>query len=308
MDELSAAPTARPLVVAAVQTGPVSGNDPEEMLPAAAAALAQAAQARADIVCFPELFAAPFFPNRLDAGFDRYFVNLDGRWMQRARTLVREAGMPTILPFAERSGEGYFNSAAVLSGDGRLLGVYRKTHIPAYFPTGQPGGTGSYEKFYFAPGRELPVFRVRGLTFGIQICNDRLYPEPSRVLALEGAQCIFMPICYSTYGDPGYRDGLWELPLRMRAFENGVFVVAANRVGVEGERHHLGRSMVVDPRGQVLAEASRSSAELLVTTIDLAAVTEARSRFPWWRDRRADLYGPIAQAGPVVAEPGADEH
>ena len=86
------------------------------------------------------------------------------------------------------------------------------------------------------------MFSVAGLRFGIQICNDRLYPEGSRVLALKGADLIFMPICYSTYSDPAHRAAIWEVPLRACAYENGVYVVAANRVGREGERQHLGRS------------------------------------------------------------------
>lgn len=82
--------------------------------------------------------------------------------------------------------------------------------------------------------------------------------------------------------------------MRARAYENGVWVLAANRVGVEGPRHHLGRSMVVDPRGMIAAEAGTAGPELLAATIDLDAAVRARKDFPWWRDRRPDLYGPVA--------------
>ena len=103
-----------------------------------------------------------------------------------------------------------------------------------------------------------------------------------------------MPICFSTYADPGRRASIWEVPLRARAYENGVWVLAANRVGVEGPRHHLGRSMVVDPRGMIASEAGTEGEELLVATIDLDEAVRARKDFPWWRDRRPDLYGPVA--------------
>ena len=86
-----------------------------------------------------------------------------------------------------------------------MLGIYRKTHIPAYFPDEKQGGTGSYESMYF---RRVPACRcsnARHPKFGIQICYDRLFPEPSRALALQGAEIIFMPICSSTYSDPGHR-------------------------------------------------------------------------------------------------------
>ncbi len=76
-----------------------------------------------------------------------------------------------------------------------------------------------------------------------------------------------------------------------------MFVLASNRVGVEGPRHHLGRSMVVDPRGTILAEAGTAAPELLASEIDLADVDAARAKFPWWRDRRPDLYGPLVHAG-----------
>jgi N-carbamoylputrescine amidase len=183
----------------------------------------------------------------------------------------------------------------VLDERGGVVGTYRKTHIPAYFPTDAPGGTGSFEKLYFTPGSSLPVFDLLGLRFGIQICNDRLYPEPSRVLALAGAEAILMPICFSTYADPGRRASIWEVPLRARAYENGCWVVAANRVGVEGPRHHLGRSMVVDPRGMIVAEAGTAAEELLVHDLDLDEPRRARKDFPWWRDRRPDLYRTIAE-------------
>jgi N-carbamoylputrescine amidase len=104
-----------------------------------------------------------------------------------------------------------------------------------------------------------------------------------------------MPIAYSVYSDPAHRNALWELPLRGRAFENGVFVVAANRVGLEGVRTHLGRSMIVDPRGTILAEAGTQQEELLVHEIDLEQVSRLRKKFPWWRGRRPDLYGKLLE-------------
>jgi len=115
------------------------------------------------------------------------------------------------------------------------------------------------------------------------------------VLALGGAEIIFMPICYSTYSDPAHRAGIWDVPLRARAYENGVYVVAANRVGQEGVRYHLGRSMVVDPTGSIAAEAGNEREELLVAEIDLDCVRGDRKKIPWLRDRRIDLYAPLTR-------------
>jgi N-carbamoylputrescine amidase len=283
----------RKLTVAAAQTGPVMSDEPRDMFKNARDMFKKAADRKVDILCFSEVFLSPFFPNRLDKDFDRWFVAAGGELATELDAMAAEHGVAAILAYGEKSNGGYHNSARAVDREGRHVGTYRKTHIPAYFPTDAPGGTGSYEKLYFAPGAELPVFEVAGCRFGVQICNDRLYPEPSRVLALNGAEAIFMPICYSTYADPKHRASIWEVPLRARAYENGCFVVAANRVGVEGPRHHLGRSMVVDPRGTILAEAGTEGEELLVAEIDLDEVRRARVDFPWWRDRRPDLYGAL---------------
>jgi predicted amidohydrolase len=264
------------------------------MVPKACAMLDAAAAKGVKIITFCELFMSPFFPNRLEENFDRFFTSADGKEMRQIRETAKKVGVAMVLPFGEAANTGMYNAALVTNAAGKILGTYRKTDIPAYFPNQKTGGTGSYEKFYFTPGGDLPVFDVDGVKVGIQICNDRLYPEGSRVLALRGAEVIFMPIAYSVYSDPEHRDAIWELALRSRAFEIGVYVVAANRVGREGVRQHLGRSMIVDPRGMKIAEASSETEELLVHEIDIDAVAAVRKKFPWWRDRRPELYGPIS--------------
>lgn len=286
----------RQIRVAAAQTGSVESEDMATMVPKARAILKEAGTQGVNILTFCELFLSPFFPNRLEQDFDRFFTRRDSNIIAPILEAARDAKVAVILPFGEWTPGGQFNSALVANAKGEVQGVYRKTHIPAYFPNAKSGGTGSYEKFYFTPGSELPVFDVDGVKVGVQICNDRLYPEGSRVLALDGAEIIFMPVAYSVYSDPAHRNSIWELALRSRAFENGVFVVAANKVGQEGVRRHLGRSMVVDPRGMKLVEAGNEHEELLVLDIDLDVVSACRKTFPWWRDRRPELYSPIAQA------------
>ena len=139
-----------------------------------------------------------------------------------------------IFPYGERSGRYFYNAARVVDTNGRHLGTYRKTHIPAYFPDEQAGGTGSYEKFYFTPGDALPVFdRRRRTRSASRSATTGSIPKASRALALTGAEIVAMPICFSTYSEPTHRASIWEVPLRARAYENGVFVLAVNRVGVE---------------------------------------------------------------------------
>jgi predicted amidohydrolase len=284
---------ARTLTVAAAQTGPVLSDEMRTMLPTALQMIETAAAARADVLTFPELFLSPFFPNQLREDFDAFFTTADSEVLATIRSAAARHAIALILPFGERARDGLYNAAMMVDASGRWIGTYRKTHIPAYFPNERPGGTGSYERMYFTPGKDLPVFDVAGCRIGVQICNDRQYPEASRVLALKGAEVLFMPICYSVYGDPEHRAEAWEIPLRARAYENGVFVVAANKVGQEGVRRHLGRSMIVSPEGKIVAAAGTRDEELIVHTIDLDEVAFRRKKIPWWRDRRPDLYSDL---------------
>lgn len=292
---------ARQLVMAAAQTGSVGHTGSKDIEEQAHALLDEAGRIDVQLLTFCELFLGPFFANRLEENFDRYFMEESDPVLQRLRDKAASLNIALILPFAERTSAGYYNSALVFDEKGEKQGTYRKTHIPAYFPNEQQGGTGSYEKFYFTPGNSLAVYPVAGTRVGIQICNDRLYPEASRVLTMRGAEVIAMPISFSTYSDTAQRSSIWEIPLRARAYENGVFVLASNRVGVEGQRHHLGRSMIVDPRGMIVCEAGKREAQLLTAAVNLDDAVAARKKFPWWRDRRPDLYGAIADAPDTTA-------
>ena len=286
---------ARRLVMAAAQTGSVESTGGKDIEEQAHALLDEAGRSDVQLLTFCELFLGPFFANRLEENFDHYFMREDDPVLQRLCRKAASLNIALVLPLAEQTTVGFYNSALVLDENGVKKGIYRKTHIPAYFPNNQQGGTGSYEKFYFTPGNSLPVFNVAGARVGIQICNDRLYPEASRVLALNGAEVIAMPISFSTYSDQKQRSSIWEIPLRARAYENGVFVLACNRVGVEGERHHLGRSMIIDPRGMIICEAGQCDPQLLIAEVNLDDVSVARKKFPWWRDRRPDLYESITE-------------
>ena len=287
---------ARTLTLAAAQTGPVLGDDWRAQVPGTCAQIEAAAKRGADIVCFPELFMTPFFPNRLTHDFDRFFVALPDRDLQPVFDAAADHRIALLFPFGEKDGRHYYNSCLVADKTGKHLGVYRKTHIPAILPTDLPGGTGSYEKFYFSPGTAVPVFDLCGARIGIQICYDRKYPEGSRLLALQGAEILFMPICAATYGETKLRGNTWDVPLQARAYENGVYVVAVNRAGDEDGRNHIGRSMIVDPVGaDMIAIASTEGPELLVATVDLDHVAAAQTSLPWWRDRRPELYGGLSK-------------
>lgn len=286
---------ARMITLAAAQTGPVLSDDWRDSVPGACKMIEEAARKQVDIVCFSELFMTPFFPNQLTHDADKYFISLPDEAIQPVFQAAADLRIAMVFPFGEKNGRHYYNSALVVDKNGKHVGVYRKTHIPAILPSKLPGGTGSYEKFYFSPGSDFPIFDLCGAKIGIQICYDRKYPEGSRILALKGAEILFMPICAATYGETKLRGNTWEVPLQARAYENGVYVVAVNRAGDEKGRKHIGRSMIVDPIGaDVLAVASSDEPELLMMAVDLDNVAAAQTSLPWWRDRRPELYSALA--------------
>lgn len=286
----------RTLTVAAAQTGPVLADDINAEIEKAVTLVEEAGTKGVDIIGFCELFLTPFFPNRLEPDFANWFLELSDARLKPLLDAAKKHDMALVLPFGEKNNGRFYNSTAVIDERGSLVGIYRKIHIPAIFPSQLKGGTGSYEKFYFTPGDDLNVFDVKGAKIGIQICYDRKFPEGSRVLAAKGAEILFMPICAASYGETKLRDNTWDLPMRARAYENGAYVVAINRAGDEHGRMHLGQSMIISPVGaEILAIGDNENAQLLVSKIDLDAVRVARTSLPWWRDRRPDLYGALTK-------------
>lgn len=284
---------ARVVRVGIGQTGP-AGDDKQRAVQVLAEMTDRAVDAGVQLLLFPELALTPFFPRQLERDSDHRFDELPAPLIEPVLERARDAEMVLVLPYGEKAGPYYYNSALVVDADGTVAGKYRKVHIPAYFPTNVPGGTGSFEKLYFRPSDDgFPVIDTRYARVGVQICYDRMFPEGSRSLALDGAELIFYPHNYATYG-MSYRERAWGRLVQARAYENGVFAVVSNKVGEEDERHCAGRSMVITPLGgDIVAEGSADEEELVTTEIDLDDVAEARRRLPWWRDRRPEMYGKL---------------
>jgi N-carbamoylputrescine amidase len=229
------------------------------------------------------------------------------------RRLAAELALVIIVPIFERRGPGvYHNSAAVIDADGKLLGVYRKMHIP--------DDPLYHEKYYFAPG-EAPApsdmyhhgarggqpagfrtFQTRYATIGVLICWDQWYPEAARITALMGAQILFYPTAIGWHPAEKAEWGAaqadaWRTIQRSHAIANGVFVAATNRVGFEPEPgtdgiEFFGHSFICDPFGRYIAEAG-TEPETLVATCDPALIEYTRRNWPFMRDRRIDAYGAI---------------
>jgi N-carbamoylputrescine amidase len=198
--------------------------------------------------------------------------------------VAKKHRMVLVIPIYEVEVTGvYYNTAAVIDADGSYLGKYRKMHIPQVAP-------GFWEKYYFKPGNlGYPTFKTAYAQIGVYICYDRHFPEGARALGLNGAEIVFNPSATVA----GLSEYLWKLEQPAHAVANGYFVGAINRVGVEepwkiGEFY--GQSYFCNPRGQMIAEASRDKDELVVADLDLDMIKEVRNTWQFFRDRRPDSY------------------
>lgn len=248
----------------------------------------RAAQQGAQIVLLPEVFHDSFFVVHLDKKYFDLAEPIPGPITERMQALAKELGVVLIVPLYERVERSvYYNSAPVFDADGRLLGIYRKNHIPL--------SPIFYEKLYFKPGNlGYPVFSTAFGKIGILICHDRHYPEAARAVGLHGAEILLVPTAAPT-ASPSVRT--WEKELAAHAIFNEYFVAGVNRVGREGSYTYYGRSVVFDPAGELIAQAGNNE-EILLADCDLEQITERRRSWQFYRDRRPDTYGSLTQLIP----------
>jgi beta-ureidopropionase len=254
--------------------------------------IADAAGQGAEVVGLQEIFHGPYFCAEQDAKWYDTAEPEDGPTVSRMREVAREHGVVLIVPWYEEEQPGvYYNTACVIERDGTVLGKYRKTHIPHVGPC-------FWEKFYFKPGNlGYPVWETSVGRVGLIICYDRHFPEVARELGLKGAELVFNPSAtvesLSKY--------LWELEQPAHAVANGFWIAASNRVGVESplnQNKFYGSSYFCSPRGKIVAQASDSEDEVLVADLDLDEIREVRNTWQFFRDRRPETYGELAQQLP----------
>ena len=275
-------------------------RDPAENLEKAVARVGEAAGMGAAVVCLPELFRSQYFCQKEDPAVFDLAEPVNGPTTQAISEAARRHGVAVVAPIFERRASGlYHNSAAVIGEDGRILGVYRKMHIPddpAY-----------YEKFYFAPGdRGFPAFNTGAGRIATLICWDQWYPEGARLAALAGASVLFYPTAIGWHPHEKEEHGqaqreAWKTVQRGHAIANGLYVAAVNRVGHETPEgggagiEFWGSSFVADPQGVVVAEASEDREEILLAEVDLHRIEDVRRNWPFLRDRRIDAYSGITR-------------
>jgi N-carbamoylputrescine amidase len=233
-----------------------------------------------ELVLLPEFFNCEYFCQYRDTGYLDYAEDENGPTITAIRDKARERGFSICATILERESLGvYYDTAFLIDGSGEIAGKYRKVH---------PGGSMSLEKLYFRGGNSFPVWRVGEFQVGAIICYDHFFPEAARAATLNGAELILGPFAAPGEALP------WDQIMITRAFENGVYLAPCNKVGLEGDWTFGGRSMVVSPRGEILARAGTDADETLVVELDRAEVDAARRRYPMLRDRRPDTYAAVS--------------
>ncbi len=287
----------RTLTVALIQER--NHGDAAANLAVIAARVAEAAAKGARLVLLQELHNGAYFCQHESVNEFDLAETIPGPSTEFLGNLARQHGVVIVGSLFEKRATGlYHNTAVVLETDGRLVGKYRKMHIP--------DDPGFYEKFYFTPGDLgfTPIDTSVG-RLGVLVCWDQWYPEAARLMALAGADLLLYPTAIGW--DPEdvqeektrQRDA-WVLSHRGHAVANGLPVLSCNRVGHETSPlgasgiDFWGNSHVLGPQGEFIAEAG-TEATLLVVDVDLGRSEHVRRIWPFLRDRRIDAYADLTR-------------
>ena len=284
----------REITVAGLQLAFTGDRDTDIATTAAAvrAAAAQGAQA----ILPPELFEGYYFCRHEDENLFARAMTLDSHPAVAAmREVARDTRTFIPCSFFEKDGPHHYNSLAMIDDGGMVMGVYRKSHIP--------DGPGYEEKFYFRPGNTgFKAWPTRLGVLGVGICWDQWYPETARALMLMGADVLMFPTAIgSEPHDPNLDTRrMWRRAMVGHAVSNVVPVVACNRTGTEeagtpSAQTFYGTSFIADERGDIVAELGDTAQGHVLATFDLDKVAKHRAAFGFFRDRRPELYGRLAE-------------
>jgi N-carbamoylputrescine amidase len=277
------------ITVAAMQLA--FGEDVTENIRNVSELVREATDRGAQVVLPPELFEGPYFCRIEDESLFATAKPTNEHPSVRAmQQLAEELRIWIPTSFFEADGQHFYNSLAMIGPDGKIDGVYRKSHIP--------DGPGYEEKFYFRPGNTgFKVWHGAGTTLGVGICWDQWYPETARAMMLMGAEILFYPTAIgSEPHDPELDTSrLWRRAMIGHAVSNVVPVVASNRIGNEGGQIFYGNSFICDERGDMMAEFGKDESGVLVATVDVEQAKRHRAAFGFFRDRRPELYGRLVE-------------
>ncbi|MGI4817590.1 MAG: N-carbamoylputrescine amidase [Janthinobacterium lividum] len=283
---------ARNITVAGIQTS--YGNDLQDNIDKTIGFIREAASRGAQVILPSELFQGPYFCVSQEEHWFEHAYEWDKHpCVTQLQPIAKELGVAIPVSIFEREGPQYYNSLVMLDADGEAMGVYRKSHIP--------DGPGYQEKYYFRPGDTgFKVWNTRFGKVGVGICWDQWYPETARAMMLQGAEVLMYPTAIGTepHDDSLDTAAPWQRAMQGHAVSNVVPVVGANRIGheqvTEAGQTFYGHSFIANHRGDLVESFGRDEEGFLVATFDLDFLDRHRAAWGFFRDRRTDLYGPLA--------------
>jgi len=256
-------------------------KDYEENLQRGIKAFRKAAHKGAELVAFAELAFSWFLPQikATPHSLERA-ESIPGPTTEKFSKLAKEYGVVVVLNLFERERENTYDSSPVIDADGTLLGITRMVHIM--------DGPGFHEKGYYTPGNLCDfVHKTKVGQVGVAICYDRHFPEYMRALGLKGAEIVIIPQA-GAVGE--WTEGIFEAEIQIAAFQNGYYAALVNRVGKEDVIHFSGDSFVVNPRGEVIAQAPAGKDYILFAECDLEQIPQSQAKRHFIPDRRPEFY------------------
>ena len=309
----------RVVTVAAAQMGPIQKAEGRQQVVARMIELMRGAKAKGcDLIVYPELALTTFFPRwymtdwaEVDTWFEREMPNAATRPLFDE---ARKLSMAMSFGYAELTSDGHrFNTSILTDKSGRIVGKYRKVHLPGHSEYDAKLNHQHLEKRYFEPGDlGFPVWRTLGGVFGMCICNDRRWPETFRVMGLQGVEMVVLGYNTPSFNASDRKEGPQKrlfhnnLVLQAGAYQNATWVVAVAKAGNEDGHPMIGGSAIINPDGEIVARAKGEGDELVVHACDLDATAFGKKTvFDFARHRRIEHYGLIAAQTGAVAPPEA---
>ena len=265
-------------------------NDQEKNLQKALSMIKSAAAKGAQIICLPELFNAPYFPQEEKFDADSYLEKIPGKTTEVLSKIAKDLGVVIVGgSIFEQSNKKKFNTSFVIDEKGKLLGKYRKMHIPH--------DPGFYEQNYFQSGDlGFQVFETKFGKISVLICYDQWFPEAARIAVLMGADIIFYPTAIANVDSIVQVEGnwqeAWEAAQRGHAITNATVVATVNRVGREGGSTFWGGSFIYSQFGTLLAHGSKNE-EIVIAEIDLSLGKKVKDGWRFFMERRPDSYSKL---------------
>ena len=237
-----------------------------------------AAAQGAGLIVFPELQLSPFFPQHPKQNADQYLMTIDDQRILKLQNKAKQLAVVIVPNIYLREGSARYDACPVIDANGEVRGISKMVHIvqiPQF-----------YEQDYYTPSDSgFVVHETAAGKVGVVICYDRHYPESIRACVLAGAQIVVIPTAIVA-GEPLEK---FEWEVRLAAWQNNIFIAICNRTGLESEMEFCGNSMVVDPEGEIIAQAGGEE-EIILADADYSQIEISRKARPYLALRRGDIF------------------